>query len=64
MVFKAYHNVPCLYVLHSFDLLLFAVPIFNRFHVDRVFNMDSVHDLFGGVSVSDSEINTPINATS
>ena len=64
MVFKTYHNVPCLYVLNSFHLRIFAVPIFNRFHVDRVFNMDSVHDLFGGVSVSDSEINTPINATS
>ena len=64
MVFKANHNVPCLYVLASFDLLLFAVPFFNRFHVDRAFNMDTVHDLFGGVSVSDSEINTPINATS
>ena len=64
MVFKAYHNVPCLYVLHSFKLLLFAVPVFNRFHLDKSFNMDSVHDLFGGVSVSDSEINTPINANS
>jgi hypothetical protein len=32
--------------------------------MDRAFNMDSVHDLFSGVSVSDSEINTPINATS
>ena len=64
MVFKAYHNVPCLYVLTSFDLLLFAVSFFNGFHMDRAFNMDSVHDLFGGVSVSDSEINTPINANS
>ena len=64
MVFKANHNVPCLYVLASFDLLLFAVPFYYGLHVDRAFNMDTVHDLFGGVSVSDSEINTPINATS
>ena len=64
MVFKANHNVPCLYVLNSFDLRIFAVSFFNGLHMDRAFNMDSVHDLFSGVSVSDSEINTPINATS
>ncbi len=64
MVFKTYYNVPCLYVLHSFHLRIFAVSFFNGLHMDRAFNMDSVHDLFGGVSVSDSEINTPINANS
>ena len=64
MVFKTHYNVPCLYVLDSFGLLLFAVPFYYRIHMDRTFNMDAVHDLFGGVSVSDSEINTPINANS
>ena len=64
MVFKTHYNVPRLYVLDSFGLLLFAVPFYYRPHLYRAFNMDSVHDLFGGVSVSDSEINTPINATS
>ena len=64
MVFKTNHNVPRLYVLDSFDLRLFALSFFNGLHMDRAFNMDSVHDLFGGISVSDSEINTPINATS
>ena len=64
MVFKTYHNLPRLYVLHSFHLRIFAVSFFNGIHMDRTFNMDSVYDLFGGVSVSDSEINTPINATS
>jgi hypothetical protein len=64
MVFKTNHNVSRLYVLDSFDLRIFAVPFYYRIHMDRAFNMDTVHDLFGGVSVSDSEINTPINATS
>jgi len=54
MVFKTHHNVPRLYVLTSFDLLLFAVSFFNGFHMDRAFNMDSVHDLSSGVSVFDS----------
>jgi hypothetical protein len=64
MVFKANHNVPRLYVLHSFDLRIFALSFYYRIHMDRAFNMDTVRDLFSGVSVSDSEINTPINATS
>lgn len=64
MVFKTHYNLPRLYVLHSFHLRIFAVSFFNGIHMDRAFNMDAVHDLSCGVSVSDSEINTPINANS
>jgi hypothetical protein len=54
MVFKANHNVPRLYVLHSFDLRIFALSFYYRIHMDRAFNMDTVRDLFSGISVFDS----------